>query len=131
MRALRQLHRAARRRRGSGDERDRGARATAAPGRDGRPTADVADRDEDRSEEHTPEPQSPCNLVCRLLLEKKKTLLLIWLPLRSSHTSRSIYNIFSYSAITPIHISDHVFSSLWYRHSSQIRSPHVYWLPRS
>src|ERR1022692_1050334 len=27
---------------------------------------------EHRSEEHTPELQSPCNLVCRLLLEKKK-----------------------------------------------------------
>src|SRR5205807_7073927 len=26
-----------------------------------------------RSEEHTSELQSPCNLVCRLLLEKKKT----------------------------------------------------------
>src|SRR2546426_3616624 len=30
------------------------------------------DRDEARSEEHTSELQSPCNLVCRLLLEKKK-----------------------------------------------------------
>src|SRR2546426_4541123 len=29
--------------------------------------------DLDRSEEHTSELQSPCNLVCRLLLEKKKT----------------------------------------------------------
>src|SRR5256885_11043035 len=29
-----------------------------------------------RSEEHTSELQSPCNLVCRLLLEKKKKLLL-------------------------------------------------------
>src|SRR5256885_7868096 len=28
--------------------------------------------EEDRSEEHTSELQSPCNLVCRLLLEKKK-----------------------------------------------------------
>src|SRR5256885_4915589 len=28
--------------------------------------------DESRSEEHTSELQSPCNLVCRLLLEKKK-----------------------------------------------------------
>src|SRR3989454_3383357 len=28
---------------------------------------------EPRSEEHTSELQSPCNLVCRLLLEKKKT----------------------------------------------------------
>src|SRR5256885_2776772 len=26
----------------------------------------------DRSEEHTSELQSPCNIVCRLLLEKKK-----------------------------------------------------------
>src|SRR5256885_7974741 len=37
------------------------ARATA--------SAAMADR---RSEEHTSELQSPCNLVCRLLLEKKK-----------------------------------------------------------
>src|SRR5256885_12550179 len=29
-----------------------------------------------RSEEHTSELQSPCNLVCRLLLEKKKSLML-------------------------------------------------------
>src|SRR2546426_6761258 len=29
--------------------------------------------DTSRSEEHTSELQSPCNLVCRLLLEKKKT----------------------------------------------------------
>src|SRR5256885_8407459 len=29
---------------------------------------------ETRSEEHTSELQSPCNLVCRLLLEKKKKL---------------------------------------------------------
>src|SRR5256885_2571961 len=31
-------------------------------------------RYESRSEEHTSELQSPCNLVCRLLLEKKKRL---------------------------------------------------------
>src|SRR5256885_3369397 len=35
-----------------------------------------------RSEEHTSELQSPCNLVCRLLLEKKKNTAL-WRPLRS------------------------------------------------
>src|SRR5256885_9761543 len=29
-------------------------------------------RERQRSEEHTSELQSPCNLVCRLLLEKKK-----------------------------------------------------------
>src|SRR5256885_4708517 len=32
----------------------------------------VALLENDRSEEHTSELQSPCNLVCRLLLEKKK-----------------------------------------------------------
>src|SRR2546426_3471164 len=32
----------------------------------------VEDELEVRSEEHTSELQSPCNLVCRLLLEKKK-----------------------------------------------------------
>src|SRR5256885_11173498 len=31
---------------------------------------------EQRSEEHTSELQSPCNLVCRLLLEKKKMTIL-------------------------------------------------------
>src|SRR6266446_1999542 len=34
--------------------------------------ADDAGADGQRSEEHTSELQSPCNLVCRLLLEKKK-----------------------------------------------------------
>src|SRR2546426_8961864 len=35
--------------------------------------ADARSRCPRRSEEHTSELQSPCNLVCRLLLEKKKT----------------------------------------------------------
>src|SRR3989454_6638691 len=34
-----------------------------------------ADAQRRRSEEHTSELQSPCNLVCRLLLEKKKLML--------------------------------------------------------
>src|SRR2546426_7738989 len=33
---------------------------------------DPRDTRTERSEEHTSELQSPCNLVCRLLLEKKK-----------------------------------------------------------
>src|SRR2546426_5899591 len=39
-----------------------------------------------RSEEHTSELQSPCNLVCRLLLEKKKenTVCYVHIPRRSS-----------------------------------------------
>src|SRR5256885_5256190 len=36
--------------------------------------------DSDRSEEHTSELQSPCNLVCRLLLEKKKKRHHRWHP---------------------------------------------------
>src|SRR2546426_2182655 len=32
----------------------------------------LVDHEVERSEEHTSELQSPCNLVCRLLLEKKK-----------------------------------------------------------
>src|SRR5256885_8484285 len=32
----------------------------------------IFEDEEGRSEEHTSELQSPCNLVCRLLLEKKK-----------------------------------------------------------
>src|SRR5256885_10915701 len=42
---------------------------------------------QDRSEEHTSELQSPCNLVCRLLLEKKKKHYTD--PLRS-HYDRSV-----------------------------------------
>src|SRR5256885_7209683 len=34
----------------------------------------VAQGRQARSEEHTSELQSPCNLVCRLLLEKKKSI---------------------------------------------------------
>src|SRR5205807_10192373 len=37
-----------------------------------RRSSDHALPNERRSEEHTSELQSPCNLVCRLLLEKKK-----------------------------------------------------------
>src|SRR2546426_5191511 len=38
----------------------------------GAPLAFAAPNAARRSEEHTSELQSPCNLVCRLLLEKKK-----------------------------------------------------------
>src|SRR2546426_8614331 len=47
------------------------------PRRDERPEEALPLIDEsehrERSEEHTSELQSPCNLVCRLLLEKKKS----------------------------------------------------------
>src|SRR3989454_3192702 len=42
---------------------------------------------EERSEEHTSELQSPCNLVCRLLLEKKKTQQQRYRPAAQRHSS--------------------------------------------
>src|SRR2546426_7878736 len=51
-----------------------GARRGRAVGGERGARQDARDRieREQRSEEHTSELQSPCNLVCRLLLEKKK-----------------------------------------------------------
>src|SRR5256885_6547328 len=42
--------------------------------------AEEKDASGQRSEEHTSELQSPCNLVCRLLLEKKKKQQLTIIP---------------------------------------------------
>src|SRR2546426_6271107 len=47
-------------------------RDAAAPGGLSRAATTVETLRAQRSEEHTSELQSPCNLVCRLLLEKKK-----------------------------------------------------------
>src|SRR3989454_2015061 len=41
-----------------------------------------------RSEEHTSELQSPCNLVCRLLLEKKKNTYREGILLRNRHSTQ-------------------------------------------
>src|SRR5256885_2861746 len=56
-----------------------------------------------RSEEHTSELQSPCNLVCRLLLEKKKTVFLITdlFPLRIILLSPSAFVLLEISQSTP------------------------------
>src|SRR2546426_5778538 len=43
-----------------------------------------------RSEEHTSELQSPCNLVCRLLLEKKKKNKKLYYVIISVHDIRVI-----------------------------------------
>src|SRR5256885_12075225 len=42
-----------------------------------------------RSEEHTSELQSPCNLVCRLLLEKKKKTIMNKATLCTTYTLRA------------------------------------------
>src|SRR5688500_19307781 len=49
-----------------------------------------------RSEEHTSELQSPCKLVCRLLLEKKNTMIISIILHR--------YLIFSYTLAASTHI---------------------------
>src|SRR2546426_4341241 len=49
-----------------------------------------------RSEEHTSELQSPCNLVCRLLLEKKKKT-----KTKYVHTHNTILWLFYYYLSTP------------------------------
>src|SRR5256885_5274327 len=54
-----------------------------------------------RSEEHTSELQSPCNLVCRLLLEKKKKLQCYLIPISLILTS----------AHPPILVHDYMVSS--------------------
>src|SRR5256885_11968432 len=64
------------RRRSRQGTRLRLALAEVAPGRILAAVAELV-----RSEEHTSELQSPCNLVCRLLLEKKKNI--------SNHNSHS------------------------------------------
>src|SRR5215467_8680856 len=60
-------HRALHVARSGGSSRDESHTRAAHPGDDG-----GARGARERSEEHTSELQSPCNLVCRLLLEKKK-----------------------------------------------------------
>src|SRR5256885_12718399 len=45
-----------------------------------------------RSEEHTSELQSPCNLVCRLLLEKKKNHLEHHMPLQDMLLGSDLHN---------------------------------------
>src|SRR2546426_3438705 len=46
-----------------------------------------------RSEEHTSELQSPCNLVCRLLLEKKKKSIRSIHPIECVHTATMCIDI--------------------------------------
>src|SRR5256885_4588068 len=80
-----------------------------------------------RSEEHTSELQSPCNLVCRLLLEKKinhvclySPNLLVTLLLRTesqrsrcmSHSTTSISHVRQPVACAPLHISHPWYYSL-------------------
>src|SRR5256885_6993466 len=61
-----------------------------------------------RSEEHTSELQSPCNLVCRLLLEKKKIL----------HLSSYIQNV-DHPPAVPMHVA--LFHERQRHHKNQVK----------
>src|SRR5688500_17537640 len=60
---------------GLGEYCENGARAVAEEATTKRLDAAFFSHHSVRSEEHTSELQSPCNLVCRLLLEKKKIMI--------------------------------------------------------
>src|SRR5256885_6109709 len=60
-------------------------------GRGAGPGEHAVHRARGRSEEHTSELQSPCNLVCRLLLEKKKTNPLTHARYTDSSSSSALY----------------------------------------
>src|SRR5256885_13236583 len=59
-----------------------------------------------RSEEHTSELQSPCNLVCRLLLEKKKMIFdLPSAPDRQDSLASEDWERSACSAVLPAHLA--------------------------
>src|SRR5256885_11000172 len=55
-----------------------------------------------RSEEHTSELQSPCNLVCRLLLEKKKNIVACASATDKQHAHQSAAS--SLCAVLIVHV---------------------------
>src|SRR5215467_2073531 len=52
-----------------------------------------------RSEEHTSELQSPCNLVCRLLLEKKKYIFFFFFFFFNDTATTEIYTLSLHDAL--------------------------------
>src|SRR2546426_3549844 len=82
-----------------------------------------------RSEEHTSELQSPCNLVCRLLLEKKKKKLFRD-PHKITHPNHNVqsYDIdYPRGHCTPPAVSFERVSPYWYPcvHSSRPQHSHL------
>src|SRR5205807_3257278 len=68
-----------------------------------------------RSEEHTSELQSPCNLVCRLLLEKKKNH-------TNPHANRATASTFLATAVAPpSQLSPRILHAG--RHGRSVRTP--------
>src|SRR5256885_10961908 len=57
-----------------------------------------------RSEEHTSELQSPCNLVCRLLLEKKNVQEYVSATLAVAFSCVQLRELFSDTAVGVFHV---------------------------
>src|SRR5256885_4415059 len=76
-----------------------------------------------RSEEHTSELQSPCNLVCRLLLEKKK----------QSLTSRSLTHTSTYLCALSLRLTPCSSAAVWskYQRTIPCEEPSTATTPRS
>src|SRR5256885_4288712 len=55
-----------------------------------------------RSEEHTSELQSPCNLVCRLLLEKKKNMVYVNRALNRTYSRNEAHHS-RYAGTSDVH----------------------------
>src|SRR5256885_7453066 len=68
-----------------------------------------------RSEEHTSELQSPCNLVCRLLLEKKKN------AYPSAQLVNGDKNVFEFQTISYCYLRPQVILS--YMHATRVSRP--------
>src|SRR6266446_9935942 len=64
-----------------------------------------------RSEEHTSELQSPCNLVCRLLLEKKKKT--IWTLIREIIKNK-LLRLVSATTWEPLYLPVALKNEWWY-----------------
>src|SRR5256885_5905008 len=63
---------------------------------------DAQSRGLSRSEEHTSELQSPCNLVCRLLLEKKKKIISISTLPRNYKTKQYTLSVVYIPCVRPL-----------------------------
>src|SRR2546427_2429105 len=89
-----------------------------------------APRCADRSEEHTSELQSQSNLVCRLLLEKKKTQTL---DIKSAVRSGELVKILGTGEVTvPLQVTPHAFSaSARSRITSSGERINKHWFPRA
>src|SRR5256885_3875917 len=83
-----------------------------------------------RSEEHTSELQSPCNLVCRLLLEKKKKTchLRSTSILERTHSSKRRISVSRYDDVDGLAVVENVCRNIGRRRSNLCSVRHSQYL---